>query len=59
MCDKLEVTHEETSKVIETKRNMLVFEYELFHMKENESIEEMFSRFSNIVGDLEGSWREL
>ncbi|XP_075091513.1 uncharacterized protein LOC142171719 [Nicotiana tabacum] len=50
--DKLEVTYERTSKVKETQINLLVHDYELFHMKEEESIEEMFARFSKIIGDL-------
>ncbi|XP_070004431.1 uncharacterized protein [Nicotiana sylvestris] len=50
--DKLEVTYEGTSKVKETHINMLVHNYELFSMKERESIKEMFSRFSKIISDL-------
>ncbi|XP_070030135.1 uncharacterized protein [Nicotiana sylvestris] len=52
MWDKLEVTYEGTSKVKETHINMLVHDYELFSMKEGESIEEMFARFSKIISDL-------
>nr|XP_016445062.1 PREDICTED: uncharacterized protein LOC107770284 [Nicotiana tabacum] len=52
MWDKLEVTYEGTSKVKETHINMLVHDYELFHMKEGEYIEEMFARFSKIISDL-------
>uniref|UniRef100_A0A1U7X9X9 Uncharacterized protein LOC104236639 n=2 Tax=Nicotiana sylvestris TaxID=4096 RepID=A0A1U7X9X9_NICSY len=52
MWDKLEVTYEGTSKVKETHINMLVHDYELFLMKEGESIEEMFVRFSKIISDL-------
>ncbi|XP_009804864.1 uncharacterized protein [Nicotiana sylvestris] len=52
MWDKLEVTYEGTSKVKETYINMLVHDYELFSMKEGESIEDMFSRFSKIISDL-------
>ncbi|XP_070028804.1 uncharacterized protein [Nicotiana sylvestris] len=52
MWDKLEVTYEGTSKVKETHINMLVRDYELFSIKEGESIEEMFSRFSKIISDL-------
>ncbi|XP_070023388.1 uncharacterized protein [Nicotiana sylvestris] len=52
MWDKLEVTYEGTSKVKETHINMLVHDYELFQMKEGESIEEMFARFSKITSDL-------
>nr|XP_033514218.1 uncharacterized protein LOC117278892 [Nicotiana tomentosiformis] len=50
--DKLEVTYEETSKVKETHINMLVHDYELFQMKEGESIEEIFARFNKIISDL-------
>ncbi|XP_070035000.1 uncharacterized protein [Nicotiana tomentosiformis] len=52
MWDKLEVTYNGTSKVKETHINMLVHDYELFQMKEGESIEEMFARFSKIISDL-------
>ncbi|XP_009595633.1 uncharacterized protein [Nicotiana tomentosiformis] len=52
MWDKLEVTYEGTGKVKETHINMLVHDYELFQMKEGESIEEMFARFSKIISDL-------
>nr|XP_016442464.1 PREDICTED: uncharacterized protein LOC107767874 [Nicotiana tabacum] len=52
MWDKLEVTYEGTSKVNETRINLLVHDYELFQMKEGESIEEIFARFSKIIGDL-------
>ncbi|XP_070022726.1 uncharacterized protein [Nicotiana sylvestris] len=52
MWDKLEVTYEGTSKIKETHINMLVHDYELFQMKEEESIEEMFARFSKIISDL-------
>nr|XP_009616300.1 uncharacterized protein LOC104108866 [Nicotiana tomentosiformis] len=52
MWDKLEVTYEGTSKVKETHINMLVHDYELFQMKDGESIEEIFARFSKIISDL-------
>ncbi|XP_070002448.1 uncharacterized protein LOC142165973 [Nicotiana tabacum] len=52
MWDKLEVTYEGTSKVKETHINMLVHDYELFSMKEGESIEVMFSSFSKMISDL-------
>nr|XP_009797843.1 PREDICTED: uncharacterized protein LOC104244177 [Nicotiana sylvestris] len=52
MWEKLEVTYEGTSKVKETHINMLVHDYELFSMKEGESIEEMFARFSKIISNL-------
>ncbi|XP_075109020.1 uncharacterized protein LOC142180827 [Nicotiana tabacum] len=52
MWDKLEVTYEGTSKGKETHINMLVHDYEPFQMKEEESIEEMFAKFSKIMSDL-------
>ncbi|XP_070047057.1 uncharacterized protein [Nicotiana tomentosiformis] len=52
MWDKLEVAYEGTGKVKETHINMLVHDYELFQMKEGESIEEIFARFSKIISDL-------
>ncbi|XP_019253868.1 PREDICTED: uncharacterized protein LOC109232557 [Nicotiana attenuata] len=57
--DKLEVTYEGTNKVKETRINLLVREYELFQMKDGESAEEMFSRFSKILGDLKSFGRTI
>ena len=45
----MEVTHEGTNQVKETKINMLVHKYELFKMKPNEQIGEMFTRFCDIT----------
>ncbi|VFQ67153.1 unnamed protein product [Cuscuta campestris] len=52
MWEKLEVTYEGTVQVWEAKIDHLTHEYELFSMKENEKIEEMFERFSNIINPL-------
>ncbi|VFQ71289.1 unnamed protein product [Cuscuta campestris] len=52
MWEKLEVTYEGTAQVREAKIDHLTHEYELFSMKENEKIEEMFERFSNIINPL-------
>ncbi|VFQ62989.1 unnamed protein product [Cuscuta campestris] len=52
MWEKLEVTYEGTGQVQEAKIDHLTHEYELFSMKENEKIEEMFERFSNIINPL-------
>ncbi|KAK2979096.1 hypothetical protein RJ640_005847 [Escallonia rubra] len=48
----LEVTHEGTNQVKETKINMLVQQYEAFKMKEHESINEMYSIFTFIINGL-------
>ncbi|XP_075103450.1 uncharacterized protein LOC142178030 [Nicotiana tabacum] len=55
--DKLEVTYEGTGKVKETRINLLIRDYELFQMKNDESIEDMFGQFSKIVGDLKSFGR--
>ncbi|XP_070036926.1 uncharacterized protein [Nicotiana tomentosiformis] len=52
MWDKLEVTYEGINKVKETYINMLVHDFELFQIKEGESIEEIFARFSKTISDL-------
>ena len=49
----LEVTHEGTNQAKESKINLLVYIYELFFMKDNETIIEMITRFTNIVIGLE------
>ena len=49
----IEITHEGTNQVKESKINLLVHNYELFSMKENETIVEMITRFTDIVNGLE------
>ena len=49
----LEITHEGTKQVKESRINILVHDYELFSIKDFESIVEMFSRFMVIVNELE------
>ena len=49
----LEVTHEGSNQVKESKINLLVHSYELFLKKENEIIVEMITRFTDIVNGLE------
>jgi len=44
---------EGSKKVSEAKALMLVHQYELFKMKDDESIEEMYSRFQTIVSGLQ------
>ena len=50
--DRLEVTHEGISQVKESKINILVHNYELFKIKTDESITEMFTRFTDIINGL-------
>ena len=49
----LEITHEGTNQVKELKINLLVCSYELFLMKDNETIVEMITRIIDIVNGLE------
>ena len=53
ICRLLEITHEGTNQVKESKINILAHYYELFFMKDLESIVEMFSRFMGIVNELQ------
>ncbi|GAV56842.1 UBN2 domain-containing protein, partial [Cephalotus follicularis] len=53
MWDRLEVTYEGTNQVNEAKISMLVHDYEMFTMNENEDIKSMFSRFTNIINALQ------
>ena len=50
--DKLEVTYEGTSRVKESKINLLVTQYEVFKIDESETITQMYSRFTNIINSL-------
>ena len=49
----LEITHEGTNQVKESKITLLVNSYEFFSMKDNETIVEMITRFTDIVNGLE------
>ena len=50
----LKITHEGTNQFKDSKVRILVNDYEMFKMKPNESIVEMFFRFMNVVNGLEG-----
>jgi hypothetical protein len=50
--DTLQVYHEGTSHVKETRIDIGVSKFEIFEMNENESIDEMFSRFTTIINEL-------
>ena len=52
MCDKLELIYEGTSEVKETKANLLITEYEMFRMKTDESISDMFARLMQLINHL-------
>ena len=48
----LEVTHEGTSKVKDSKISVLVHRFEMFKMNDKETIGEMFTRFTDIINSL-------
>ena len=48
----LEVTHEGTSRVKESKINLLVYSYELFRMKLSETIGDIYTHFTDVVNGL-------
>ncbi|XP_016178077.1 uncharacterized protein LOC107620431 [Arachis ipaensis] len=51
--DKLQVTHEGTILVKKTRIDMLNREYEMFSMKEGESIDDLFKIFNIIINGLD------
>jgi len=53
MFSSLCANYEGSKKVREAKALMLVHQYELFKMKDDESIEEMYSRFQTLVSGLQ------
>ena len=48
----LEVTHEGTSKVKDSKISVLVHRFEMFKMNDKETIGEMFTQFTDIINSL-------
>ncbi|XP_057425950.1 uncharacterized protein LOC130719338 [Lotus japonicus] len=50
--DALTIAHEGTSNVKQTKINMLVTQYKMFKMREDESISDMFARFQGITNKM-------
>ena len=50
--DRLQVLHEGTDQVKETKISMLVHQYEMFKMLEHENIDEMATRFMYMINQL-------
>ncbi|KAL4309610.1 hypothetical protein GQ457_01G030380 [Hibiscus cannabinus] len=57
--DTLEVIHEGTNEVKETKISLLNLNYENFKIDTNKDIKTMFNRFSIIVNELKGFGEEI
>jgi len=52
MWDTLKVTHEGTTDVKRSRINTFTYEYELFIMNQNETIQDMQKRFTHIFNHL-------
>ncbi|XP_070004311.1 uncharacterized protein [Nicotiana sylvestris] len=50
--EALQTAHEETTQVKQSKIDMLTTKYEFFRMKDDESIQDMHTRFTSIINDL-------
>ncbi|XP_070015497.1 uncharacterized protein [Nicotiana sylvestris] len=50
--EALQTTHKGTTQVNQSKIDMLTTEYELFRMKDDESIQDMHTRFTSIINEL-------
>ena len=48
----LEITHEGTSRVKDSKVNILLHDFELFRMQPSETIGDMYTRFTDVVNNL-------
>ena len=57
--NNLLITHEGTSQVNRSKVNLLHSQYENFYMLDNESIDEMLSRFTKITNGLSSLGDEI
>ncbi|XP_073222543.1 uncharacterized protein [Cicer arietinum] len=52
MWDTLQETHEGTTDVKRAIKNTLMHEYELFNMKKDESINDLQTRFTHVINNL-------
>ncbi|XP_070045886.1 uncharacterized protein [Nicotiana tomentosiformis] len=52
LWEALQTAHEGTTQVKQSKIDMLSTEYELFRMKDDESIQDMYTRFTSIINEL-------
>ena len=52
MWDKFEIIHEGTQQIRQTKADILSHEYELFQMKKDKKIGEMFERMLVVTSSI-------
>ncbi|KAI0496417.1 hypothetical protein KFK09_022733 [Dendrobium nobile] len=57
--DRLCITYEGTNEVKQSRLNILLHDYELFHMKPSETISDMYTRFTQIMTSLHALGREI
>ena len=48
----LEITHERTSRVKDSKINLLMHDFELFHIKPSETIIDIYTHFMDVINSL-------
>ncbi|XP_075109222.1 uncharacterized protein LOC142181011 [Nicotiana tabacum] len=53
LWEALQTAHEGTTQVKQSKIDMLTTKYELFRMKDDESIQDMHTRFTSIINELQ------
>ena len=58
LWNMLEVSYQGTNSMKETRTNIFTRNYELFKMKKDESISQMFTRFTTIINSL-GAWKSF
>ena len=56
---RLEVTHEGTTEVKESRIRMLTQLFENFSMDDNETLDSLFARFADIVNPIDFAWKML
>ncbi|XP_021719011.1 uncharacterized protein LOC110686710 [Chenopodium quinoa] len=57
--DLLQITHEGTNEVKRSKIDLLMSKYERFEMQPKETIQEMLTRFTNIINELVSLGRQI
>ena len=57
--DSLCLTYEGTNEVKQSRVNMLLHDYELFRMLPNESVSDMYTRFTRIITSLHSLGRQF
>ncbi|XP_021734867.1 uncharacterized protein LOC110701543 [Chenopodium quinoa] len=57
--DLLQITHEGTNEVKRSKIDLLMSKYERFEMQPKETIQEMLTRFTNIINELVSLSRQI